>query len=243
MTNSTVGDSISAERGQWSFDQIDHTKFDDHVSKSVPGYIKGHQYITFLSDYFVSNNSVVYDVGCSTGTLISSLSDYHTNKHGLQFIGIEPSPGFQDIFKCNVSQKSGINHSFEFIEASIQDIELQKADMITCYYTMQFIPPKFRQNIFDSIYESLNWGGGFFLFEKVRGLDARFHEMINLAYLEYKQSQGYSSDEILSKMFSLKGVLEPFSSSENLNFLARAGFKDITTVSKDLCFEGMLAIK
>ena len=44
-------------------------------------------------------------------------------------------------------------------------------------------------------------------------------------------------------MFSLKGVLEPFSSNENFNFLKRAGFKDITIISKDLCFEGVLAIK
>lgn len=243
MNTSNVGDSLSAERGLWNFNQIDHSKFEDHVSKSVPGYLKGHQYITFLSDYFISENSIIYDIGCSTGKLISNLSRYHANKSGLQFIGIEPSPGFYETFKANTSLEKNINHNFEFIEASVQDLELQKSDLFICYYTIQFIPPKFRQKIFNNIYESLNWGGGLFLFEKVRGLDARFHEMINLAYLEYKQSQGYSSDEILSKMFSLKGVLEPFSSSENIHFLERAGFKDITVVSKDLCFEGLLAIK
>ena len=243
MSDSSVGDSIAAERGLWSFDTIDHKRFEDHVSKSVPGYLKGHEYITFLSDYFVSENSVIYDIGCSTGSLIAKLSNYHANKKGLQFIGIEPSPGFHDIFKSNTSSSLNSNHSFEFMEASVQDIELQQSDLFISYYTVQFIPPKFRQKIFDTIYNSLNWGGGLFLFEKVRGIDARFHEMINLAYLEYKQSQGYSSDEILSKMFSLKGVLEPFSSSENINFLERAGFKDIATISKDLCFEGLLAIK
>ena len=92
------------------------------------------------------------------------------------------------------------------------------------------------------IYSELNWGGGFF-FEKVRGIDARFHEMINLAYLEYKSNSGYNNDEIISKMLSLKGVLEPYSSKENFNFLQRAGFKDATTIYKNLCFEGILAIK
>jgi len=61
--------------------------------------------------------------------------------------------------------------------------------------------------------------------------------------LEYKKSIGFTNDEIISKMFSLKGVLEPYSSKENYNFLERAGFKDITTVFKNLCFEGLLAIK
>ena len=32
--------------------------------------------------------------------------------------------------------------------------------------------PKNRQILYDRIYESLNWGGGFFLFEKTRAPDA-----------------------------------------------------------------------
>ena len=108
---------------------------------------------------------------------------------------------------------------------------------------MQFVKPKFRQQVINNIYKSLNWGGGFFFFEKVRGIDARFHEMINLAYLEYKSDSGYTNDEIIAKMFSLKGVLEPFSTRENFKFLERAGFRDYTTIYKNLCFEGILAIK
>ena len=102
---------------------------------------------------------------------------------------------------------------------------------------------KYRQKIINMIFSKLNWGGGFFFFEKVRGIDARFHEMINMTYLEYKSSVGYTNDEIISKMFSLKGVLEPYSSNENMNFLKRAGFKDMTIIYKNLCFEGILAIK
>ena len=67
--------------------------------------------------------------------------------------------------------------------------------------------------------------------------------MLNLAYLEYKKSSGYSNDEIMNKMLSLKGRLEPYSSNENDLFLRRAGFNDICTISKHLCFEGKLAIK
>ena len=36
-------------------------------------------------------------------------------------------------------------------------------DMVTSFYTMQFIPPSSRQAVFDKIYNSLNWGGGFFI--------------------------------------------------------------------------------
>ena len=49
---------------------------------------------------------------------------------------------------------------------------------------------------------------------------------------EYKLSQGYKPDEIIAKSRSLKGILEPFSSSANKDLLKRAGFKDIITIFK-----------
>ena len=115
--------------------------------------------------------------------------------------------------------------------------------MASAYYTIQFIKPRFRQDLINAIYEKLNWGGGFFFFEKVRGSDARFQDMLNSIYLEYKKEIGYSNEEIINKMMSLKGVLEPYTSNENYNFLVRAGFKDICVIFKNLCFEGVLAIK
>ena len=239
-----VGDNLSADRGSWSFDQIDHTSFESHISKSVPGYATGHKYISFLSDYFISSGSTVYDIGCSTGNLIRELSDYNHKKSNINFIGIEPILNFEKEFKKSTSSED-INktHNFEFLSSLIEECELNECDLVTSYYTIQFIKPKYRQKIINMIYSKLTWGGGFFFFEKVRGIDARFHEMINLAYLEYKSLGGYTNDEIIAKMFSLKGVLEPYSSKENFNFLERAGFKDATTIYKNLCFEGILAIK
>ena len=62
------------------------------------------------------------------------------------------------------------------IELLVDDVrlfDLEKSDLIISYYTMQFIPPRDRQALFDKIYESLNWGGAFIMFEKVRAPDAR----------------------------------------------------------------------
>ena len=243
MTNEIV-DNYFNDRGSWSFDNIDHLKFEEHISKSIPGYYSGHKYITFLSDYFINTDSKIYDIGCSTGNLIAKISKYNKNMNNLSFIGIEPVEKFEKPFIKNTeTNDSNKSHTFEFNTTPIQELNLQECDLVIAYYTIQFIEPKYRQKIIDMIYSKLNWGGGFFFFEKVRGIDARFHEMINLAYLEYKSSVGYSNNEIISKMFSLKGVLEPYSTRENHNFLARAGFKDITIIHKDLCFEGLLAIK
>ena len=77
----------------------------------------------------------------------------------------------------------------------------------------------------------------------MRGADARFQDILTSLYTDYKIEQGYSPDEIIYKSKSLKGRLEPFSTQGNLDMFARAGFKDVTTVFKYLCFEGFLAIK
>jgi tRNA (cmo5U34)-methyltransferase len=111
------------------------------------------------------------------------------------------------------------------------------------YYTVQFVHPRQRQELIDRIYERLNWGGAFLLFEKVRGPDARFQDIFVSLYNDFKAANGFSSDEILNKTSSLKGVLEPFSTEGNLGLLRRAGFTDIATVMKYICFEGFLAIK
>jgi tRNA (cmo5U34)-methyltransferase len=133
--------------------------------------------------------------------------------------------------------------NIQIIEEDLMDLEFEKADLIVSYYTIQFVKPKYRQVLFNRIYQALNWSGGFILFEKVRGADARFQDMMTAIYTDYKLDRGYTSDEIVAKSRSLKGILEPFSTQGNMDLLKRAGFVDIMTIMKYVCFEGFLAIK
>ena len=115
--------------------------------------------------------------------------------------------------------------------------------IISLFYTLQFISPAKRQILVNKIYKSLNWGGALFLIEKVRASDARFQDIMNQFYIDFKLSQNYSYEEIISKGRALKGIMEPFSTKGNLDLLKRAGFEDFMTVFKYGCFEGFLAIK
>ena len=64
-------------------------KFDKHISSSVPLYKEGHELITSLSDFFIKDKSVCYELGCSTGTLLNQISKRHQNKRLNKFIGID----------------------------------------------------------------------------------------------------------------------------------------------------------
>ena len=238
-----TGDKIEAGLGEWTFGQGVHKVFNNHIKKSVPAYELAHKTILWMSDPFLTNGSNILDIGCTTGTLLFELAERHNQKKlNLQGIDVEE----EMINHCKSKQKTDKdkykNISFLEKDITVLDLEKNNYDLVSMIYCLQFIHPKHRQGIINRIYDSLNWGGGFFLFEKTRGPDARFQDYFTHAYHQYKLLN-FKSSEILSKSISLTGVMEPFSSSGNQGLLKRAGFEDVAIVFKALAFEGILAIK
>ena len=133
--------------------------------------------------------------------------------------------------------------STKFIMQDVLKSNFKNADLIVSSYSLQFIAPKNRQKLVDKIYKSLNWGGAFILFEKIRGSDARFQDIMNFLYFDFKSKNKLNSLDILNKEKSLRGVLEPYTIKANVDFIKRAGFKDVTPILQYVNFMGFLAIK
>ena len=230
--------NINYDNASWSFDGKTAKNFDKHINNSIPHYNSMHDIALKFSDFFLSEKTYIYDIGCSTGTFVKRLNERHNiKKHNI--IGV-------DVIKkmCIMAKKNNKNYkNVKIINSKIENLKLKNSLLITSFFTMQFIHPSRRQKIFNKIFNSLHWGGGFMLFEKVRYPDARFQDMVSQVYLDFKLEQGFRSDAIINKSRSLKGVMEPFSSAGNMQLLKRAGFKDIVTIFKFACFEGILAIK
>ncbi len=227
---------IKTSRSNWKFDKNVALNFDNHVKKSVPYYEHAHEIILGLSDFFLKNDSNCNDLGCSNGSLLKKISTRHQNKN-FTLNGYDNSIEMIKIAKKNFKDKR-----IKFLLKDITKLKLKKNDLTLSLFTMQFIPPKKRQLLFNRIYNSLNWGGAFVLCEKIRGSDARFQDILNFLYFDFK-SKNFSQREILNKELSLRGVMEPFTMKANIDFLKRAGFKDIMPVYQYLCFAGFLAIK
>lgn len=241
MNNS--GDNISSENANWKFSGKMVNDFEKHVSKSVPIYERGQDLIIQLSDFFIKKDSLVYDIGCSTGKLLIDLVKHNEAKENSKFIGIDIEVDMINFAKSKQKENNINTKKLNFLNEDAIIFELEKNDFLISYFTIQFIHPKHRQLLMDRIYKSLNWGGAFLFFEKVRYNDARFQDIFTSLYNDYKLDKGYTHEEIINKTKSLKGILEPFSTNGNIEMLQRSGFSDITTVVKDICFEGFLAIK
>lgn len=234
-----VGHDISTGHAEWSFEGNVADTFVHHIRQSVPYYDAGHDLICSVSDYFCHDDSLCYEIGVSTGQLLHKLAQHHAHKTGIRWVGIDPVENMIAKAREHCSDTPNVEL---FVDDALT-FDFDKADLFVSYYCVQFIPPRHRQDLFNRIYERLNWSGGFILFEKVRGPDARFQDMLVALYNDFKRQNGFSAEEILNKTASLKGVLEPFSTEGNLGLLRRAGFTDITTIMKYLGFEGFLAIK
>jgi len=230
---------ILKKRGNWDFKGSVVRNFKQHINQSVPLYSKGHEIILALSDFFLKNNSVCYDLGSSTGELLIKLSKY-TNKK-VKFFGVDIE---KDMVKYSLKKiKQSKSKNIKILNQDLRKIKLKRTDLIICYYTVQFINPEYRQQIINKIYRSLNWGGAFIFFEKIRGADARFQDIFTSIYNDFKESNGLSIQEIFNKQKSLRGVLEPFSEKGNLSILSRAGFKDIASIVQYINFKGYICIK
>lgn len=231
----SLGDNIFSKNGKWSFSGETTKNFDSHITRSVPLYLEGHKIIKKISKFCLSKKSICYDVGCSTGSLLDKLAK---DDKKTQFIGIDIE---KNMIKFANSKKKFKN--INFVCDDVMKYKFKKADLIISYYTAQFMNPKYRQDFYNKIYNSLNWGGMFILFEKIRGSDARFQEIYYNLYNEFKLSQGFTNSEIMNKEKSLIGVMNPFTERANHDFLTRAGFIDIEYVMKEICFSGLVAIK
>lgn len=233
-----AGDNIKVNLSQWEFNEKVALVFDDHVKKSVPLYLDGHELILKISDFFIRKNSICYDIGCSTGTLIRKLAEYHYSKEDTHFIGLEKEDAMLKESPHGTNQEN-----WELICCDACEHSFKQSSLVISYYSLQFMQQEYRLQIIKKIYNSLQKGGAFILYEKVYASNAMFQDILNGTYLDFKLSNGYSFNEIHAKSLSIRGILLPNTTDDNINMLKDAGFKEVTIIMKYCNFEGIIAIK
>ncbi len=235
---SDVGNQIQLEGKSWTFGGPVPSKFPTHVRSSIPLYEEGHELILGLSDFFVRSDSVVYDLGCSTGELLLKLASWKKDS-GIRFIGADSEEGMVEEALKNCRHEGRI--TIRSADAAAMDFE--PADFIISYYTLQFIRLEQRKALIKKIHDSLRPGGCFVFFEKVYAPDAQLQDIISSLYNDFRISRGHTEKEITAKNKSLRGILESLTSAENSEMLRSSGFTKTGMIFKALSFEGWIAIR
>jgi tRNA (cmo5U34)-methyltransferase len=234
-----VDDMISAVPGEWRFDANVSKAFDSHVRKSVPFYDEIQRMIVELSEYFVRDHSVIYDLGCSTGTTLELLSSAHSGKEDVQFIGIDLSK-----FMVDEARKKVNRPNVRFYQKSLMDLEFSPpSNLMTSIFTLQFLTLAERRTLLTRINESLIEGGGLLIVEKVSADHGGFEEIWTELYWDFKRRQGFTPEQILEKANSIRGVLKPLTCDENLDLLSQTGYSQVEIFFKWYNWAGFLAVK
>lgn len=235
----SVDDTISAVPGEWRFNEEVSRAFDSHVRKSVPMYDEIQRMVVELSEYFVSDEGVVYDLGSSTGETLYRLAQHHSGKENLQLVGIELSEDMIEEARRKINSPN-----VRFRRGNILDIDFSPApDLVTSLFTLQFLRLSERRQLLTQLSESMVEGGALIMVEKTRGNTAAFEDMWSELYWDFKARQGLTPEQILEKAGSLRGVLNPLTQEENMKLLNQCGFDHVEPFFKWYNWTGFLAVK
>jgi tRNA (cmo5U34)-methyltransferase len=225
------------KKASWHFNRKNAEGFDQHVVKSIPWYEEGHDLTLKFSEFFVKPDDVIYDLGCATGKLSCALAEYHNDKN-VTVIGLDDS---KDMV-VEARKREGAEN-VTFLNENILTHTYRPSNLMISYYTIQFMPHGERKEMIKKAYKNLSPGGAFILFEKTRAETSFIDSMFSTLLTEFKLEQGQSADEIVAKLLSLKGILEPSYSNDIVKVLKSSGFRYVERIFKMNSFEGFLAVK
>jgi tRNA (cmo5U34)-methyltransferase len=224
---------------QFEFDEEVAAVFDDMLSRSVPFYKESQNITEFFALKHLGENSIMYDLGSSTASLLINISKKLTCKSTL--VGLDNSDAMleQARKKCAAL---GVNN-IELFNADILEYEYKEADVFVSNYTLQFIRPLVREELVKKIAHSLKQDGVFIFSEKVISHEPKLNKDLIECYYDFKKEQGYSEFEISQKREALENVLVPYSEDENIKMAKNCGFSHCEAVFRWANFATFIAIK
>jgi len=223
---------------QFEFDEEVAAVFDDMLKRSVPFYKESQDITEFFTHKNLSENGIVYDLGCSTASLL--LNIHRGLEVNASLIGLDNSEAMlaQARKKCDA-----YGAKIEVYNADILEFEYKEADVFVSNYTLQFIRPLVREELVKKIATSLKTEGVFIFSEKVISHHSKLNKDLIECYYDFKKTQGYSEYEIVQKREALENVLVPYSEEENIKMAKNAGFSHCEVVFRWANFATFIAIK
>jgi tRNA (cmo5U34)-methyltransferase len=225
----------------FTFDRAVASVFDDMVSRSVPFYAEMQRMVVEMASDFVTPDSNVYDLGCSTATTFLQL--HPRLPPSARFVGFDNS---QEML-AKAAEKLAMAGVDRKVDLQVVDldkgVQIENASLVMMILTLQFIRPLNRERLMQSIYRGLNEQGCLLLIEKVLGEDSIFNRLFINYYYEMKRRHGYSEMEISQKREALENVLIPYKLLENRELLLRNGFRAVDVFFKWYNFCGIIAVK
>ena len=195
-------------------------EFDRHIEQSIRGYGNLIADCVELSQYFIENNTLACDIGCSTGRTLAAIRARNQDRApAATYIGLDIEPSFQRHW----DQLAAANIRF-LLRDVVTFEDFRDLSLATAIFTLQFLPHRRRLEVSRKIYEGLVPGGALVVAEKFYAKTPKIQDMLTSLYLNYKR-QYFSDEEILDKEKSLRNIMKPGREDDLIQLLTGAGFK------------------
>ena len=225
----------------FTFDKQVVEVFPDMISRSVPGYHTIIDTIGQLSKHYVTDNTNIYDLGCSLGEATLSMRQSITAAN-CNIIAIDNSSAMIERCQMHINAFKG-NTQVSIIEGDILTSEIVNASMVVLNFTMQFIEPAQRDALINRIYCGLNPGGVLVLSEKMFDDDKVCNALLIDLHHHFKRANGYSELEISQKRNALENVMRTDTLPTHLARLKNNGFSHVSPWFQCFNFFSLVAIK
>ena len=209
----------------FSFDTIGD--FDNHISGSIFGYEILHALIVNISSFFIKEGTIPVDLGCTSGRLIKAVQE----KYGCKAIGY-------DITSANFLPD---------LDLRVQDItspefKIPRTNLAYSVFTLQFVGVRERLPLLQKIVDALDKNGAFICCEKEIAPNGIIQEVFTFSNYSTKLRK-FTPDEILSKEFDLRKIMNCLEPSDNNKLLYDAGFRIVEPFFQSLNFKGYICVK
>ena len=132
--------TLSLVEKTWRFDNKVAKKFDTHVNQSIPHYLDLQNYTVKLSEWFLKDDTLVYDLGCSTGETIKQILNLNISTK-FSIVGFDNSQKMIELAKKKVLNLKSKNKKvkIEFKHKDINKIKLKKSNLIISVLLFPFL--------------------------------------------------------------------------------------------------------
>lgn len=241
MTKDTLFSAPIEKLGDFTFDESVAEVFPDMIQRSVPGYSNIITAIGMLAARFATDNSNIYDLGCSRGAGILAIRRNVADKK-VQIIGVDNSAPMVERCRHHLNAYHS-DIPVDILCDDIRQIEIKNASMVVLNFTLQFLPPTDRLQLLTKIYQGLNPNGVLVLSEKFTFSDQTVNELLIDLHHTFKRANGYSELEVSQKRTALENVMRTDSIETHKNRLQQVGFNNVELWFQCFNFGSMVAIK
>ena len=235
---------LSIVENTWKFDDNVANLFDKHVRQSIPHYDELQNYLASIAEWYLKDNSLIYDLGCSTGETAIKLTKLSIDTK-FSLFGYDQNKKMIELAKKKIKKiKKKGKISIQFKKKDILKVKkFKKANLFYSVLLFPFLEFKEKNLLLRKISSSLEHDGALICVDKIRSTNSNFEDIFNQLYIDFKVRQKLSHEEIIKKAKSLRSSMYLMSEKQIIHLLKKNGFKNFEIFFRCFNFIGYIATK